>query len=772
MMDEVWGKGGCPSPPKIGDETPEQLLGRLWNDGQCPDLDGFLATQGPLTPTQLAALTCVDQYERWLRGERPLAEDYLSKLPIGPEWDEEVCDIVYSEYILREQLGEQPSRDDFLRRFPRCAARLARQWDLHDAFAVPDSGFDSSPDVKWPAIPGYEIKEEIGRGGMGVVYRARQRSLDREVALKVLTIREDDQPIDESLNREGRFTARLMHPRIVQIFDAGQTGSCSYFAMELAQGIDLQRLVARDGPLSVSDALSVLRQAAEALGHAHAAGLIHRDIKPSNIMIGPDGLKLLDLGLAHLMLERPMSGYEDSSSTQGAEGDFASPRWPRTFVGTPDYVAPEQIRDSLRADFRSDLYSLGCTLFFALTGKPPFDKETPFGKLKCHLGGPFPSPLTLRPDLPLGLVEVLARLTATSPEERYASSEELLSRLASLDRPKAPAVRVVLLHRFSAGSDWIKGLAFLHDGRTLATVGLDGRLRLWNSFDARMMWETVLPTSLFCVTVDPRGNWLAVGGEDGSVWLVDATMPSNPPTRLITRPATQPEALATAHTHSHTPSLTLPALPSPRTDNINALGFLHGGEKLLAACHDGMLRLYETTRLTEICRWRAHLGAVWSLDVLPDGHQAITVGQDRRIKRWNLEGLGTDPEALASGVDEWPDLNAVPLSVAVSPDGRRLLVGLADGSVGVWNLADRRLMEMQPAHRWKVTAVAWSPDSLRYLSVGRDRAVRVGQPGTPSGLFEQIEHTNWATCAAWCNRQSIIATGSADRTVCIWRVQP
>ncbi|MGL4554136.1 MAG: WD40 repeat domain-containing serine/threonine protein kinase [Gemmataceae bacterium] len=700
----------------MNDLTPEQRLWQLWRQGRGPDVRAFLANCPGLAQADVVAVISVDQYERWQRGERPLAEDYIALIPPGPGRDQAACDVVYGEYLMREQLGEHPESADFRRRFPEQAAGLARQLEVHRALAAQE-GEAAPAEQARPAVPGYELMEEVGRGGMGVVYRARQMSLDRDVALKVLRIPDDDPTMLERMQREAQITARLAHPRIVGIFDAGRAGPHFFFAMELVLGTDLQRRVSRDGPLSVADAVTYLRQAAEALAHAHAAGMVHRDIKPSNLMISPAGVKLLDMGLA-----RQAGAAGDSKLTQAG-----------VFMGTPDYIAPEQANDARRADARSDLYSLGCTFFYAVTGKPPYEGDTPLAKLMQHHAGPVASPLKHRPDLPPALVGVLARLMAKNPDDRFPSGEAVVRALAEPARPARAAVRAELVHRLQAGTDWVKGVAFSPDGRWLATAGVDRRLRLWNVFNGNVGWETQLPAALLCLAFSPEGRSLAVGGEDGTVWLFDVTA--------------RREAWHTAGDG----------------ENINALTFAARGTRLVGAAHDGSLRVWEMTAGKERRRWAAHAGAAWGVSATPDGSKVVSAGQDRTLKVWDV--LGGAERA------RWPELAAVPSCVAVSPDGGRVLAGLADGSVGVWALADQAPVQAHDGHAWKVGCVAWSADGTRFLSGGRDHAVRLWEVGAADSLAKLTEHTRWVTCAAWCAGEPLFATGGADRTVCVWRVE-
>jgi serine/threonine-protein kinase len=208
----------------------------------------------------------------------------------------------------------------------------------------------------------YVLLDRLGEGGMGQVFRARHLRLDRIDALKVIRPEHVASPHAHArFLREARAAARLSHPNIVRVYDAGESGGTLFLAMEYLPGIDLARLVQAAGPLPPGEACDYLRQAALGLQHAHERGLVHRDVKPANLLLAEEQgtIKILDMGLARL---RPAE-EEQSASGLTESG---------TLMGTLDYMAPEQAMDPHGVDIRADLYSLGCTLYFLLTGRPPF----------------------------------------------------------------------------------------------------------------------------------------------------------------------------------------------------------------------------------------------------------------------------------------------------------------------------------------------------------------------------------------------------------------
>ncbi len=270
----------------------------------------------------------------------------------------------------------------------------------------------------------YVLGERIGRGGMGVVYRARHVHLEREVALKILApelASSDD--FRERFLRESRLAASLDHPNVVTVYDAGESDGTLYIAMRYVDGTDLARFLREQGSLDRATALSMLDQVGAALDAAHQLGLIHRDVKPANVLIASGNCYLTDFGLT-----KRISANEASAALTKTG----------TFLGTIDYVAPEQI-EGLEVDGRCDVYALTCMLHECLTGSRPFPKNSELAVITAHLYEPPPRPTELRDDLPPAIDDVIARGMAKSVDERYSTCTELVSAAhEALDVP-APA---------------------------------------------------------------------------------------------------------------------------------------------------------------------------------------------------------------------------------------------------------------------------------------------------------------------------------------------
>jgi YVTN family beta-propeller protein len=344
-------------------------------------------------------------------------------------------------------------------------------------------------------LAGYRLEALIGRGGMGVVYRAHDLALDRDVALKLLAPElADDVSFRERFLRESRLAASLEHPNVVPIHDAGEIEGQLYIAMRLVEGTDLKTIL-REGPLEPARAVHVVEQIAGALDAAHARGLVHRDVKPSNVLIDErEHVYLADFGLSRRL------------------GDAAAPLGAAKSLGTADYVAPEQIRGE-EVDGRADVYALGCLLYECLAGKPPFERGSEAATLYAHLEE---SP----PVLP-GLEQVLPKALAKEPGDRYQSSGNLTEAAREalglgskrFRWPLAAAVVGLLLIAAAVAA------YFAVSGGGGAAPAGDSLLRIDPS-TGRVVDRITVGRNPTAVAVDGGGAWIA-NHDDGSVWRID-----------------------------------------------------------------------------------------------------------------------------------------------------------------------------------------------------------------------------------------------------------
>ena len=280
----------------------------------------------------------------------------------------------------------------------------------------------------------YRILDQLGQGGMGRVYKAMHRTMNRVVALKVLAPQVvESERAQELFLREVQAAAQLSHPNIVLAYDANEENGRHYLAMEYVDGPNLERYVTKHGSLPVGLACEIIFQAANGLQHAFEKGMIHRDIKPANLLLhqepGADTIqvKILDFGLARL---------HHPDEPDGSQTIFMKKN---TVMGTPDFLSPEQARDVHATDIRSDLYSLGCTFYYLLTGRVPFPGGSTIDKL-VRQNAELPEPIEeLRPDVPHHVRAVVAKLLAKDPDERFQTPDELMDALAAHAAPSVSA---------------------------------------------------------------------------------------------------------------------------------------------------------------------------------------------------------------------------------------------------------------------------------------------------------------------------------------------
>lgn len=258
----------------------------------------------------------------------------------------------------------------------------------------------------------YKVLREIGRGGMGIVYKAVDPSTKKDVAIKVLHPSMVDRTSVERFNREGRAMAKLKHPNIVEVVDFGAQEGTHFFAMEYIEGKSLKWMISEEGTLPLQKTLNIIKQVAQALAYAHAEGMIHRDIKPANVMIDRNGVaKVMDFGLVQIPGVTRVTGTD-------------------TAVGTPEYISPEQLSGE-EVDNRTDIYSLGITMYEMVAGTTPFKGETSYAVLMKHKYETPPPLKTFRGDVPREIEDIVMKAIAKDLGKRYLRVEEFM---ADIDR--------------------------------------------------------------------------------------------------------------------------------------------------------------------------------------------------------------------------------------------------------------------------------------------------------------------------------------------------
>jgi hypothetical protein len=393
---------------------------------------------------------CAELERRLRSGDPCRAEEFLEKFPNLADEREGLLDLLYTEYLTRLDLCQRDLAEEVYHRFPEWRESLQQQFECHDWLhglveGMPGTEEEALPDWTVPADgeekaggpEGYQLLEEIGRGGMGVVYQAWQTCLNRVVALKVVLAgaHAGSQELAR-FRREAEAVARLQHPNIIQIYEVGQSGGTPYLVLEFLDGGTLAERLA-GGPLPFRQAAEWVRTLAWAMHHAHERGIVHCDLTPSNVLLtASDVPKVSDFGLAKLLA---VGGTVQSCS--------------RVFLGTPSYVSPEQIEARV-ADIGppTDVYGLGGVLYEALVGRPAFRGETALETLHLVQTEEPAAPGQLRPGLPRDLEVICLKCLEKDPARRYPTAQALAEDLERFlaNRP----IKARPLGLFERGARW------------------------------------------------------------------------------------------------------------------------------------------------------------------------------------------------------------------------------------------------------------------------------------------------------------------------------
>ncbi len=620
-----------------------------------------------------------DQRKRWMTGERPPASSYLERYAALRADPDTAADLVYNEYLLRTEMGERPAFDEYLAGYPQYADDLRM---LHEANRGMEevgllSGIEKATGEEFGD---YCLLEEIGRGGMGVVYRARQKSLKRVVALKML--RDGEWSDDEEKIRflqEAEAAAALEHPNIVAVHEVGDGAGRLYFSMDHVEGTSLAQMV-QERPLPPKDAARYVEAIARAVHFAHQHGVIHRDLKPSNVLVDRafDRPRVTDFGLA----KRTEADTRLTGSGQ--------------ILGTPSYMSPEQASgNKATVGPRADVYSLGATLYELLTGRPPFRAETVFETLRQVLEAEPAAPRVVNPGVPRDLETICLKCLRKEPARRYASAEEL-----------AEDLRCYLV------------------GRPIKARPVPPWERAWK-------WCRRRPAAAALLTI------LAVGVPCGLVggWKYDAdvrdyraqvTLGDAKRAAQAERLRAEMDKAATSRYHSLVNKVA-EAVATPRPGwTIAALADLEEAARIPTEAREPLqLRRLAASCLAAIdVRPRDEFARgmnAYNLTFSPDGKR-LAVGEYKGVPLCSIEII--DLESRKARKFSWLTFRQNQTGVralAFSPDGRWLVAGMRGGEIFRWDTAEAN---PQPtvlrAHKSPVSGLAFRHDGRLLVSSSED----------------------------------------------------
>jgi WD40 repeat protein len=589
----------------------------------------------------------------------------------------------------------------------------------------------------------YELLEEVARGGMGVIYKARQRSLGRLVAVKVLSAGEfASREYVERFRTEAAAAARLQHPNIVTIHEVGTQDGIEYFSMDYVEGANLAELV-KEHPLPPERAAGCLKSLAEAVQYAHLRGILHRDLKPSNVLVDPFGEpRITDFGLA-----KELTGKSDLTATGQV-------------LGTPGYMPPEQADAEFGAvGPQSDVYSLGAVLYFMLTGRPPFAAGSLHQTLRLVLTTePVPVRM-LNPSVPRDLETICLKCLEKEPANRYASAAELVSELEHFLAGRAIKARPISLPEVvfrwcrrqpalaTLGAVVLLLLLALAFGATAAAV------RIAAARDAQARERTRAERMVNQLEAQEGDNLLRDGQVSPALAHLASVLRKEPDNRTV---AARIVSVLMER------SFPLPICPPiPHGTPVGLVMFSPDGKRIATASSDGVVGIWDADTGRASVPLMSHAGKVVLVKFSPDGRRLYTASADKTARVWDTE----------SGLEALPALvHSAPITMAeLTIDGRKLIT-VADGKLRMWDAGSGQATPTVIDVYGYAFCIDISADGRRVVMGGRTGVARVWDLESGALVVELPAKQGWLQSVRFSPTGDRVVTSSYDKHSAVWEL--
>jgi WD40 repeat protein/serine/threonine protein kinase len=731
----------------------------------------------------------IDQRRRWQRGDHVLVEKLIEERPCLRNQGEPILELLYQEMLLREESGQPAQVEEFLRRFPQFAGELKLQFEVHAALT--SGGEDAKPDQarkgtakSRPEIDGYELLGELGHGGMGVVYKARQTRLNRIVALKM--IRSGRFAGSHELvrfRREAEVVAQLQHPNIVQIHEVGEADGWPYLALEFVDGTSLDRVLAGK-PQPVEDAARLVEALARAMHYAHVRGIVHRDLKPANVLLGSmAGSRDSAIPAPSASPKTPPVGGSNRESRKHSSNRIASALAPELakitdfglakslepgppgatktgdILGTPSYMAPEQAGGKPEdVSFAADIYSLGAILYELLTGLPPFTAESTVETLLLVQTREPTSPARLRPGLPRDLVTICLTCLHKQPGRRYATALDMADDLRRflnhepiLARPTGRLERSAKwARRHPAAATLVAtiilvatlGLAFVswQLKQTAAALADARRANAESAAQDYLNRIALAHHELLAHHVGQAESLLAECPPEQRGWEWHY-LNRRCRTDLMTMSGHSREARALAYS------------PDGRW-------IASGSGSWFVEANDGEVKLWDARTGKELRTLARQIGTVFTVDFSPDSRLLASAGRAGKIVLWNPE--------THERIRELRGNRSAILHVAFSPDGRKIVSAGAD--VRIWDVESGNCLHTLKKHQSTIWSAAWSPDGRRVVSTDWKGEAHLWDAEKGEHMRLLVDAVDLRV-SAFSPDGALLTVGSWDGSLLTWRLK-